>query len=211
MLVVQDADVADRIDRSVRDVLSRPPYAEEPNPLDRLVQWVLDRLGDVGLSDGVLGVLAWVVRGLVWAVVVAVVVVVLWLVLRRVGLGAFRRAGRDDGPTTSVGSVDRSAADWLARARAAEDRGDHREAVRAAYRAVVVHLVALEAVPAMAGATVGDHRSALRHSDVVAVMEAHGFDAASDVFERVWYADEPAGADDARTVLAAADDLGIGR
>lgn len=211
LLAVQDADVSDRIDQTVREVLSRPPYAANPNPVERAVQWLLDRLAGLGVSESGLDVLAWVVRGIVWAVVVGVVLLVLWVVVRRLGPDALRRRGRGPATTVAVDAADRTASDWLAEARDADRRGDHRAAVRGAYRAVVAHLVVVEAVPASVGATVGAHRAALRHADVVAEVQARGFDDASDVFERVWYAGATADARDARVVLAAADDLGVGR
>lgn len=209
LVAVQDTELADRIDDAVRDVLSNPPYLDEPNLFERAFQWLAERLGmTVGGPGGSL--LATILQGIVWVTLIAVLGFVAWLVARRIGTGAFTARGRAAATTTTVGRVDRSAADWLAAARRAAVAGHHRDAVRAAYRAVVAHLVAQEAVPAMAGATVGAHRAAVRRGDVVAEMQALGFDRASDVFERVWYADDEATGTDVEVVLAAADDLGVG-
>lgn len=205
--LLQDVDRADRIDEVTRDILDNPPYLEEPGPIERVLQWLAERFPDT--IGGATGVLARVLVGVVWVVVAALLLGAAWFVLRRIRPDAFRRAGAGAATTTHVGAPDRSARDWLDEARraAAEDR--HRDAVRAAYRAVVVHLVRLEAVPATAGATVGAHRSALRAGQVVEELQARGFDRASEVFERVWYADGVADADDVATVLAAADELGV--
>lgn len=206
--VLQDDDLPARIDRAVQDVLANPPYLDEPNLLERLVQWVADRLaGAVG--EGAAGLLGRVAGAVIVVVVIVVVVALGWLVARRIGAGAFRRVPTPT-TTTATGSPERSAAAWLAEARAARDAGRHRDAVRAAYRAVVVHLVELAAVPATAGATVGTHRVALRRGSVVDELQARGFDDASEVFERVWYADRDATSRDADVVLVAADRLGVG-
>lgn len=209
VVAVQNVGLADRIDDAVRDILANPPYLDEPNIFERALQWLAERLG--GAIGGPAGsLLASVIQGIVWVAVIAVLGFVAWLVVRRIGTGAFTARGRVPATTTTVGLVDRSAADWLAEARIAAAEGRRRDAVRAAYRAVVAHLVIREAVPAMAGATVGTHRAALRRSEVVAEMQARGFDRASDVFERVWYADDEASDEDVAVVLAAADDLGVG-
>jgi hypothetical protein len=208
-LVVQDADRADRIDELTREILDAPPYAMEPGLLDRFVEWLTGRVPDA-LGSGLADVLGLVVRGVVWVAVAALLLGAAWIVVRRIRPEAFRRGPDGPPPTTTVQRVERSARDWLDHARTARDAGRHRDAVRAAYRAVVVHLVELEAVPATAGATVGAHRAALRRGGVVAELQARGFDRASEVFERVWYADGEADAADVDVVLAAADGLGVG-
>jgi len=209
VVAVQDAGLADRIDDAVRDILADPPYLDEPNIIERAIQWLAERLGGVIGGPGG-SVLASVLQGIVWVSVIALLGFVAWLVARRIGTGAFTTRGGAPATTITVGGVDRSAADWLSEARSAATDGRNRDAVRAAYRAVVSHLVVREAVPAMAGATVGTHRAALRRGEVVAEMQARGFDRASDVFERVWYADDEATTDDVAVVLAAADNLGVG-
>lgn len=207
LALLQDADRADRIDDLTRDILDNPPYVEDPGLFDRLIQWMVDRFTWVG-ADAI-GVLGPIIEGIIWVVLGAALLGVAYLVARRVGMGAFRRGDEGPGTTTRIGAADRSAEDWLTEAHRAREDGRHRDAVRAAYRAVVAHLVMLEAVPAMAGATVGAHRAALRRGAVVAELQARGFDRASEVFERVWYAEDDAGPDEVAVVLAAADALGV--
>lgn len=196
---------ADRIDDSVRTILDNPPYLDEPNPVERFLQWLVER--GVLSGDAAVGA-ASIVELLIQVAVAAVLAWLAWLVVRRLRTGAFRRGGRDPVETTTVAPA-RSAAEWLAAARDARDAGDHREAVRAAYRALVARLVDLEAVPAAPGATVGAHRAAITRTEVLADLQARGFTDASDVFERVWYAQDEADAGDADVVIAAAEDVGV--
>lgn len=196
---------ADRIDDSVRTILDNPPYLDEPNPVERFLQWLVER--GVLSGDAAVGA-ASIVELLIQVAVAAVLAWLAWLVVRRLRTGAFRRGGRDPVETNTVAPA-RSAAEWLAAARDARDAGDHREAVRAAYRALVARLVDLEAVPAAPGATVGAHRAAITRTEVLADLQARGFTDASDVFERVWYAQDEADAGDADVVIAAAEDVGV--
>lgn len=205
LLAQSDPARADRIDDSVQTILDNPPYLQEPNLVERLLQWLVDHGWLSGESVAGAGTLiGWVIRLLV----VAVLAWLGWLVVRRLRTGTFRRARGDDVTTTTAGPH-RSAGAWLAQAHAARDAGDHRAAVRAAYRALVVRLVDLEAVPATPGATVGAHREAITRAEVVADLEARGFTDASDVFERVLYADAQADGADADTVIAAAEAVGV--
>lgn len=204
VLAQVDPGRADQIDESVRDILSEPPYLDEPNLLERFLQWLMERGVISGDAAGGVGR---VLELLVQVAVVAVVAWIGWLVVRRLRTGTFRRAG--DEVVTTTTAPERSAAEWLADARDARAAGDHRDAVRAAYRALVVRLVDLEAVPAAPGATVGAHREAIGRAEVVADLQARGFTDASDVFERVWYAEAEADGADADTVIAAAEAVGV--
>lgn len=196
---------AERIDDAVRSILDNPPYVEEPSLLERILQWLAERgIFDAALDDTTLGIVNLVVQLLVVAIVVALV----WLVVRRVRTGAFLPSRRG-GPRVEHLAADRSAADWLRDARRAAAEGRNRDAVRAAYRAIVVQLVDRGVLPDTPGATVGAHRESLARSAVLADLQARGFTAASDVFEAVWYGDRDADDEDVAVVVGAADRVGV--
>lgn len=182
-----------RVDDIIRDVLLRPEFRDVDGTwLTRLrstVQdWILDRLADV--FDSPAGsLIAWVLLGL--AVIAAVALAA------RLGRTVRRDAGAAGTVAESIASP--SARDWLAQARDARGRGDHREAIRCAQRALVASLAARGVVDEVPGTTVGEYRRALAGApqDVVAP-----FDEVSAAFERVWYAHQPADERLADAVLA---------
>lgn len=191
------------VDRTVDDVLRHRDFsAVEQSWLERLRedvrQWFLERLADL-FSSGAGTVLAWVLIGAAVLLAVAVGVAV---------ARGMRRGARADDPVPSVVVTRRAPTDWLADARAAQDAGDHAEAVRCAYRAVVARLASHGAVEEQPGRTVGEYRSQLQRRAATRLDE---FTRASDVFERVWYARRPATSDDVETVVGVADALAGGR
>lgn len=190
----------DAVDRSVRQVLRDPAFtASQENWLSRLRddvrQWFLERLADL-FDSGAGTVLAWTLVGL--AVVVGLLVVV------RATRGLRRGAVAAEGPAAVV-VTRRPASDWLADARAARGAGDLAEAVRCGYRAVVAGLAAEDALEEVPGRTVGEYRAQVRDRRP---ERADAFAAASEVFERVWYAQRPATDADVGAVLGVAEDAG---
>ncbi|HKJ57095.1 MAG TPA: hypothetical protein VJ978_14030 [Nitriliruptoraceae bacterium] len=178
-----------------RRVLSGDPYLDEPGLLERFGEWLSSRFGDLGGSadsaDSWLAALGrlldaaapWVLAGLAlgaawW----------LWRSRRAVAGGAKRTKDR---ARVDHHARDGTAAEWLSECRRLADDEQYTEAVRAAYRAIVTHLVDEELVPATPGLTVGAHRGLVGHSEVIDALQAEGFAEASDVFERVWYAPVP--------------------
>lgn len=191
------------VDRTVDEVLRHRDFAAaEQGWLERLRedvrQWFLERLASV-FESGAGTVIAWVLIGA--AVVLAVVVGV--AVTR-----GMRRGARAEVDTPSVVVTRRPATDWLADARAAEAAGDHAEAVRCGYRAVIALLANLGEVEEQPGRTVGEYRAQLAERATPRLDE---FRRASDVFERVWYARRPASEDDVAVVVGVADGLAAAR
>lgn len=180
-----------------REVLSRPAYADlRRNALERwledlrlrLAEFLVDLLGSASGS-----VLAWVIAGLGALVLVVLAVAVL------------RRLRWE--PTSAAEGAEprgREAADWAREAAEHEAAGRWREAVRARFRVLTATLVARGVLDDVPGTTVGEYRAAIRRS---APGLAGPFDAAADVFERVWYAHAPADADAVARLRAAAADL----
>lgn len=211
-------------------VLSADPYLDEPGLFSRLRSWLLEQFDgvDTGNVDG--GWISDLLRMLdalaPWLLVALAVVVGWWIWRNRSSLAMARGAGGSKARVDHH-SPQQSASDWLAQSRRCAARGEHAAAVRAAYRAIVVHLVDDELVPATPGLTVGDHRGMVRRSEVMDALQAEGFATASDIFERAWYgpaadADRPrAGATrvavapvtaaEVDVVMAAAIRLGVGQ
>lgn len=186
---------ADEIRRTTQEVLSRPEYAQlQPGWWGRLLEevrsWLAARLLDL--------VQAASISTVAWAIV-AVGVLVAGLVAWRVLRGTRREPAADDG--LEVTTPRRTADEWAARARQAEERGDLRAAVRAAYRSVVAGLAEAGVIEEVPGRTVGEYRSAVAEASP---SQAAAFDRASEVFERVWYAHDTPTPDDLATVRAAA-------
>jgi Domain of unknown function (DUF4129) len=108
--------------------LLRPEYhTDEPNPVQRLISWLLDQLDRVRAPAGFDGRLLLL---LVTAVVLAVVGYTLWRT------GGVRRQARADVPDL-LGDRPRTAAEHRAAAEAAEAAEDLRTAVLERFRAVV--------------------------------------------------------------------------
>jgi Domain of unknown function (DUF4129) len=173
----------DDLRRAADDVLARAEFrAHEPDLLERLRTWVGDRLQDLfdaAFSGSTGSIVAWLI--LAGAVVAAV-----WFATR---------FGRTVQPERRVGVVveevhRRSPADWRAEAEAQEAAGEWKLALRSRYRALVGELIAEGVLEDVAGRTTGEYRA-----DVAAQApeRSAAFGAATDLFERVWYADDPTG------------------
>ena len=140
-----------RVRERASDLLSRPPYREEPEGLlERLVGAVREWAADV--LDTILGAVAadatraW----LVIAIGVAILLLVVWRSTR--GLSLDRAV---DPPVSGEGDG-RLAADWHAEADRHEDTDDHAQAVRCRYVAVVTTLVEQGVIEDVPGRTVGE-------------------------------------------------------
>lgn len=189
----------DAADRTVEQILREPAFTTaRPSWLARLRddirQWFLERIAAL-FETGAGTVLAWALVGL--AVVVGVLVAV--RALRGVRAGAVAEGG-----PAAVTIRRRPAADWMADARAARDAGDLAEAVRCGYRAVVAGLASSGALDEVPGRTVGEYRIQVHEHQPHRLDD---FTRASDVFERVWYAQRTADPDDVATVLAVAAEV----
>jgi hypothetical protein len=140
-----------RVRERAAELLSRPPYREEPEGLlERLVGTVREWLADV--LDTILGAVA-ADASLAWLVIaagVAILLVVVWRSTR--GLSLDRAV---DPPATGDGDG-RPASAWHAEAEAHERAGDHAQAVRCRYVALVTALVEEGVVEEVPGRTVGE-------------------------------------------------------
>lgn len=191
--VAQTAD-PERIRATVEEVLSRPAYdglrrdpVREALAIVRraVAEWLAGLLTS---STG--GVLGW----LLLLVVAIIAGLAIWRLVHRL---------RRDPTARDVTTAARGAtvADHLAAARAAEAAGDLHAAVAARYRALVLSLITRGILDDIPGMTSGEIRRAVADR---APGERARIDDASDAFERVWYAHEPAGRHHPRLLAATA-------
>ncbi len=173
--------------------LSDPAYvSDDPNPLERALQWVLDRLGELFAGAGGMSGIT--------AVTIIVAVVVLVVVVIRLRTGRTGRALRsgakvfDD--TVMTADEHRAAAE---RAVAA---GDLAEAVRERFRAVVRELEQRGVLDARAGRTVDEVAAEAGRALPVLADDLRG---AAVQFDDVWYGGRTATAQGYRQLVSVDD------
>jgi hypothetical protein len=163
--------------------LSDPAYvSDDPNPLERAFNWVLDRLGELFAGAGGMS-------GLTAITIIVVVAVIIVIVIRlRVGRGgrAARSGAEVFGSTVMTAAEHRAAADRAAAA------GDLAEAVRERFRAVVRELEQRGVLDPRAGRTVDE--VALEAGRALPVL-ADDLRGAAVQFDDVWYGGRPATAE----------------
>lgn len=160
--------------------LSDPAYvSDDPNPLQRAIEWVLDRLGELFAGAGGMSGLT------AFTVVVAVLVLVVIIIRLRVGRTsrALRSGNKVFGSTVMTAAEHRAAAEKAAAA------GDLAEAVRERFRAVVRELEQRGVLDARAGRTVDE--VAFEAGKALPVL-AGDLRGAAVQFDDVWYGGRPA-------------------
>lgn len=187
------------VDRAIDSVLSRPAFSGARKSWltrlrDEVQSWVVEQLAKLFGSDA--GSIV------AWGLVALVAVVALLLLIRLVRTVRRTSTTATDGDITI--HIERPPGAWLQMADEALRAGRAAEAVRCAYRAVVARLALGGAVEEVPGRTVGEYRAQVqqRRPDLLGP-----FGQASEVFERVWYAQRPAEQDDVRTVVGVAESL----
>jgi hypothetical protein len=185
------------------EILARPEYewsdTDGDNVLERVAEWLADRLGDVtapfGIGGGSLPV--WVG----W-IVLALLVGLAALLLYR-GRAGWRRGRKpEDGDGRVVVAAGEEAVDWQAEATRCETEGRWREAVRARYRVLVGQLASRELIGDLEGRTAGELLADVRRT---APATAPAFARATDLFEVAWYGGEDVGPADRDRFVEAAD------
>jgi uncharacterized protein DUF4129 len=176
-----------------REILSQRRFQEPelPRPFEHPLQWLGDRLEDVGdwfldAFDGVDGALpggAWVLWLLLALGAVAAGALVARAAVRRRAVAGLVRAAAGKGePAADPAAIEREA-------DAAERDGDYERAVRLRFRAGVVRLERERVLEPGGLRTTGEIAHAL-HSPA--------FDALGTDFDAIAYGGRPAGEDDAR-------------
>ncbi|MGW6444362.1 DUF4129 domain-containing protein [Lentzea sp. NPDC055074] len=170
--------------------LSDPAYvSDDPNPLERAVDWVLERLGELFAGAGGMSGLT--------AVVIVVAVVVLIVIVVRLRVGRTSRALRSSGKV--FGSTVLTAAEHRAAAEKAAAEGDFAEAVRERFRAVARELEQRGVLDARAGRTVDE--VAFEAGQALPVL-AGDLRGAAVQFDDVWYGGRPATAEGYQTLVS---------
>lgn len=175
----------DQVRDAADDILAGADYDRaDPEWLDQVWEWILERLNDLfgrieipGLGSGGGS------SAISWLLMMIGIGLLIWLVVR------YRRFRAPDDATpesTVVLDPHRSADDWRSEAQRREADGQWREAIRAEYRAMVGDLVDADLLPDVPGRTAGEYRLDVSRG-LPELTEP--FDAATDLFEPVWYSD----------------------
>lgn len=188
--------------RAAEEVLSGQEFQRpEPSLIERITDWLDRQIGEA--IDSVSGGGTGSVVG--WVLVAAALAAIVWLVMRN------RRVLQRDPRVGATVRIDagRAPGAWRERAARLEAEGRWKEALRCHYRALLGDLVRKGVIVDVAGRTAGEYREEVARARPAAAAD---FTAATDLFERAWYADEPTAASEngrfrahARGVLVAVD------
>jgi len=187
----------DEARRRAHEILSRKEFQPpRPGVIQRFLSWLGDRIArlfsfDLGGGGGG--------GGLVNLVVTVVLIAALLVGLFFVGRAAVRwwphrkRRSHDTEPDEGIRVVidrSREPRTWRDEADAHASAGRWKEALRCRYRALVGDLARRGLLDEIPGRTTGEERMQLRE---VAPAANDEFSAATDLFDRAWYGDEPTG------------------
>lgn len=200
--------VGDEVDpdearRRAEEILRRREFAQDqPTLLDRAVDWVTEKVGDI------LGV---IVSGggsrFIGYAILAVALVALGYLLWRFAPRR-RPSARSERPALSQHMTSgRTREQWLAEADAAEAAGHWDRAVHARYHALTCGLAEGSELTDDRSATSGEHRRAFAEAAADRPEQVARFDGATDRYEHVWFGGRAAGEGDNRA--AAADDRAL--
>ena len=189
----------DEARRPLRRELADPDYYDR-NPIDRLLTWLgrqLDRAFDAAAGVDAVGTFAAIL------VVVGLVAALGWLV------GRGRRTARTAAVTTAaLGGARASAAELLARAELAWERGAADQVVVDGFRALALAQIEQGTIDDVPQATAGELSRAMGGAHPGRAAEIH---EAAHHFDEVLYGEHPASPEAARTVLGLARDLADAR
>jgi hypothetical protein len=185
--------------QTAEDVLSRPEYQHDPSFVQRVLDWIVDRLDDlfsvVAGGSGGQAVLGYVFIALLLGVVGFLAV----LLVRSGGFGRRRSQEEAVSVTTSGGRID-----WAARADQAEADGRWRLGLRCRYRALTERLVAAQVLDDIPGRTSGEHRREVARR---APAASKPFGEAAELFDRAWYGNRPTGPAESARFRELADEV----
>ncbi len=175
----------EQVSRIAERIVSSGDFDEpEPSVLERILEWIGDRLSQVGGTVGGSGgsaVLSWIVL----AVAAAVLIWIAWKVIA--GLNPIRRPDDDPDELDVTILSRRSVAELRREAEELHGSQEWRLAVRGWYRVLVASLVEERVIEDVAGWTPREVLASVPDGSIRDIVAS-----ATDLFERVWYADHPA-------------------
>lgn len=203
--LLQDGFEPDAARERADEILSRPEFAERPEPLiDRIIGWVGEQMARlfsfVPAPPAAIG-------QVVGYLILAAAVGALAFLLFRFFTVAQRPKRRVDVTTEvvvgdAVGFEGRTRRDWEALAASLEAEGRWREAVRARYGALVSDLMEDRVLSGGDSQTSGELRAEFVGDHP---GQASDFEAITNTFEEAWYGRADVEAEDVRQVVDLAD------
>lgn len=176
----------ERADEILRGDAYQAPQARERTLVERIREWIGDRLPDLDLGGAGGGeLLSYLVVGVV---VVGALGALTYLLVQARGT---RRPAADGDPDADIDVTPlRTADEWAVEADRCEHAGDHRGAVRARFRSLTTALARRDLVADTPGRTAGELRADVAER---APELAPAVAALADLFERTWFGGGPAG------------------
>lgn len=193
-----EAPTRSEIRDTATEVFGRSEFLRRKGLLQRLWEWLLDRLPQLEMRPGATGGFAPLANLLLYLLLVALAVAVVVAVVVVVRSGRWRRRRAEPEPDV-VDEPTRPPRAWRRDAEAAEAEGRWKDAVRYRFRELVAELAERRVVAAVAGRTCGELRQEVR---LRAPEAAAGFDDACWLFEGPWYGDLPTGPEENRRLRA---------
>jgi hypothetical protein len=205
--VVADPRDPDEARRVAEEILSRPEYRPpRPSLLERVGRWLGDLLDRIfpdfavgGGGSGAVNLVGWLLLLVLLAGLIALIV---WAVLRRTPRVKAEKSEAE--PVRVVVDRSREPDEWRRLAAEHAAAGRWREALRCRYRALVGDLARRGRLDEIPGRTTGEERAQLAQSTPEAEP---AFTPATELFDRVWYGDEPAGEAELTAFAALEDDV----
>ncbi len=190
----------DDVEKSAEDILARNEFQPRPRSLlERFSEWLTEQLAELFSRFGGSGAPNLIAYTLM-AVFAVVVLWLLWKLIRDRFIRLPEKAEKPE-PTIEI-EAPLSARELRSEVERFERDGNWKEAVRARYRLLVSELVERGTLEDIAGRTPGEYRRAMFRDHP---ENAESFAAVTDVFERIWYGDEPATSEDSALIRTASD------
>ncbi|HEU0129967.1 MAG TPA: DUF4129 domain-containing protein [Mycobacteriales bacterium] len=187
-------------DEARRELRKAIYHVGDEGPVQRVIRWLFRWVSST------FDKLSRVAPGGVPSLLIIVVLIVLLVVAIRIGLGPARLRNALTDRRRDARS--RSAQDYRDEAEALAARGEHKEAVRARFRAIIRELEERAVLDPRAGRTAGE---IAREGSAAVPAVAGDLRAAAGTFDRVWYGRHRADRADYDAVAAADDAIRTAR
>lgn len=196
-------------DKAIEAILSDPEYDYSPSLFGRIMGWIGDRIADLlrplasagGVFGGGFG--GGLATFVGYLLIIGLVAAAAWLLWRVIRDRLPKPAETTSEPVIEI-SPWRSADELRADARAFEEEGEWREALRAWYRLSIAELVERDLIENPPGRTSGEY---LREVNEGLPSAASQFEKLTQRFELVWYGNDGSSADDVALVRRLVDEV----